>query len=198
MGDNLIPLILFAFVGSFTPGPNNLMATASGNAVGLWRTMPQIFGVMVGFAVMVVLFGLGLAQVLIAYPGLHGGLKIIGALYLLYLAWRLARAGDPGAAEPTQQRALTFMEAALFQWLNPKAWTLAVGVVTAFTTSGDALIRELVIIIAIFSVMIIATLSVWALFGVAIRTFLSSERQRRIVNYCMSAAVVLSVGMLFM
>lgn len=197
MGDTLIPLILFAFVGSFTPGPNNLMATAAGNAVGLVRTLPQIFGVMVGFDVMIVLFGLGFAQVLVAYPGLHGGLKIIGALYLLYLAWRLARAGDPAAGDP-MKRPLTFIEAALFQWLNPKAWTLAVGVVTAFTTGGDALIRELIVIIVIFSVMIIATLVVWCLFGVAIRTFLSSERQRRIVNYSMAGTVVLSVFMLFM
>ncbi len=197
MSDTLIPLILFAFVGSFTPGPNNLMATAAGNAVGLVRTLPQIFGVMVGFDVMIVLFGLGFAQVLVAYPGLHGGLKIIGALYLLYLAWRLARAGDPAAAGDPMKRPLTFVEAALFQWLNPKAWTLAVGVVTAFTTSGDALTGELVVIVIIFSVMIISTLMVWCLFGVAIRTFLSSERQRRIVNLSMAGAVMLSVFMLF-
>src|SRR5688572_5273049 len=196
MSETLIPLLLFAFVGSFTPGPNNLMATAAGHAFGLARTIPQILGVTVGFAVMIVLFGLGLAQVLLAYPGLHGGLKIIGALYLLYLAWRIARAGDPAAGEAMKQP-LTFLEAALFQWLNPKAWTLAVGVVAAYTTSGDKLIGELIVIVLIFSVMTVSTLVVWCLFGIAIRTFLSSERQRRIVNYAMAGALALSVVMLF-
>ena len=196
MGDTLIPLILFTFVGSFTPGPNNLMATAAGHAFGLKRSMPQILGVTFGFAVMIVLFGLGLAQVLAAYPGLHGGLRVIGAFYLLYLAWRIARAGDPRADEP-MRRPLTFIEAALFQWLNPKAWTLAVGVVTAFTTSGDALVHELIVIVVIFAIMTIATLVVWCLFGIAIRKFMGSERQRRIVNYCMAGALVLSVLMLF-
>ena len=196
MGDTLIPLILFALVGSFTPGPNNLMATAAGHAFGLARSVPQILGVTIGFNVMIILFGLGLAQVLTAYPGLHGGLRVIGAAYLLYLAWRIARAGDPAAGE-AMKRPLTFIEAALFQWLNPKAWTLAVGVVAAYTTSGDALIRELLVIVVIFSVTTISTLVVWCLFGIAIRTFLSSERQRRIVNWSMAGALVLSVVMLF-
>lgn len=197
MGDTLIPLTLFAFVGAFTPGPNNLMATAAGHAFGLARTIPQILGVTIGFDLMIVLFGLGLAQVLSAFPRLHGGLKIAGAAYLLYLAWRIARAGDPAAGE-AMRRPLTFIEGALFQWLNPKAWTLAVGVVAAFTTSGDALVRELIVIVAIFTVMTVATLVVWCLFGVAIRTFLSSERQRRIVNLAMAGALALSVVLLFL
>jgi threonine/homoserine/homoserine lactone efflux protein len=95
------------------------------------------------------------------------------------------------------RRPLTFIEAALFQWLNPKAWTLAVGVVAAYTTSGDALIRELIVIVIIFSITTISTLVVWCLFGIAIRKFLSSERQRRIVNWSMAGALVLSVFMLF-
>lgn len=197
MGDTLIPLTLFAFVGAFTPGPNNLMATAAGHAFGLARTIPQILGVTIGFDLMIVLFGLGLAQVLAAFPGLHGGLKIAGAAYLFYLAWRIARAGDPAAGE-AMRRPLTFIEAALFQWLNPKAWTLAVGVVAAFTTSGDAIALELIVIVAIFTVMTVSTLVVWCLFGVAIRTFLSSERQRRIVNLTMAGALALSVVLLFL
>jgi threonine/homoserine/homoserine lactone efflux protein len=197
LGETSVPLLLFAFVGAFTPGPNNLMATASGNAFGLARTIPQILGVTVGFGVMIVAFGVGLAQVVAAFPALHGILRVLGAAYLLYLAWRLARAGDPDAGE-AMRRPLTFVEGALFQLINPKAWTLAVGVVAAFTTSGDALIRELATIVIIFAVMTLATLTVWCLFGVAIRTFLSSPRQRRIVNYLMATAVVLSVAMLFM
>ncbi|MGE3149519.1 MAG: LysE family translocator [Pseudorhodoplanes sp.] len=196
MRETLIPLILFTFVGAFTPGPNNLMATAAGHAVGFRRTIPQILGVAVGFGLMIVLFGIGLAQILSAYPGLHGGLQVVGAVYLLYLAWRLARAGDP-AAEKSMQRPLTFIEAALFQWLNPKAWTLAVGVVTAFTTGSENLSSELTVIVIVFTLMTVVTLTLWCFFGVAIRTFLSSERDRRIVSYAMAAALALSVFMLF-
>jgi threonine/homoserine/homoserine lactone efflux protein len=196
MGDNLLALTIFAFVGAFTPGPNNLMATAAGTAFGLARTISQILGVTFGFCVMIVAFGFGFAQVVAAFPTLHRMLQIVGAAYLLYLAWRIARAGDP-AADEAMRRPLTFYEGAMFQLINPKAWTLVLGVVAAFTTGGDRLYLELAVIVAIFAFMTTATLVVWCLFGVAIRMFLSSPRQRRIVNYTMSAAVVLSVAMLF-
>ncbi len=196
MGDTLIPLVLFAFIGSFTPGPNNLMVTASGTSFGFRRTIPHIFGVLVGFSGMILAFGLGLGQIFQAYPIIHQWLRIAGALYLLYLAWRIARAGDLTAGD-TVQRPLSVLEAALFQFLNPKAWTLTFGVIAAFTTPGGSILRELAVIIAIFAVMIIGTLTVWCLFGVAIRHFLSSPRALRVTNLVMAALVALSVVMLF-
>jgi threonine/homoserine/homoserine lactone efflux protein len=196
MGTALISLILFAIVGSFTPGPNTIMVTASGAAFGFARTMPHMLGVTIGFAAMVFAVGLGLGQVLATVPQAHGWLRIAGSAYLLYLAWRIARAGDPGAAEGAR-KPLTFLEAALFQWINPKALTLAFGVVATFTTAAGNIWIELGLIAAIFALTCFPALAVWCLFGVAIRQFLASPRARRITNLALAALVALSVVMLF-
>ncbi len=196
MPENLASLILFAFVGSFTPGPNTMMVTASGTAFGLSRTWPHIWGVTIGFSVLIVAFGLGLGKLFQMFPALHWWLRIIGSAYLLYLAYRLARAGDP-SAEKTVQRPLSFIEAALFQWLNPKALTLAVGVITAFTSVGGDLFTELTWIYAIFAFFTLTSLIAWCLFGVGIRRLLSTTRAVRIVNLTLAALLALSVITLF-
>lgn len=197
MGDTIVPLAIFAFVGSFTPGPNNIMVTASGTAFGFTRTVPHILGVSFGFAVMVVAFGLGAAQLLQAYPAWHQWLRIAGALYLLYLAWRIARAGDPGAAE-SARRPLSFLEAALFQWVNPKAWTLALGVVVAFTAPGGSAALQLAVIVVVFSATNVFSLAAWCAFGMAIRRFLASPRALCATNLAMAALLALSVILLFL
>lgn len=196
MGSSLVSLILFAVVGSFTPGPNTIMVTASGAAFGFARTMPHMLGVTAGFSAMVFAVGLGLGQIFASAPQAHGWLRIAGSAYLLYLAWRIARAGDPGAAE-SARKPLTFVEAALFQWINPKALTLSFGVVTAFTTAGGNIWGELGLIAAIFALACFPALVVWCLFGVAIRRFLASPRALRVVNLTLAALVALSVAMLF-
>ena len=193
----LIAFIVFAIVMFITPGPNNIMVTASGTAFGFARTVPHILGVSFGFAVMVVAFGLGAAQLLQAYPAWHQWLRIAGALYLLYLAWRIARAGDPGAAE-SARRPLSFLEAALFQWVNPKAWTLALGVVVAFTAPGGSVALQIAVIVAVFSATNVASLAAWCAFGMAIRRFLSSPRALRATNLAMAALLALSVILLLL
>ncbi|HEX2215670.1 MAG TPA: LysE family translocator [Xanthobacteraceae bacterium] len=197
MHDNLAGLILFAFVGAFTPGPNNLMVMASGTIFGFRPTIPHILGVTVGFALMLVAFGLGLASFFQAFPAVHYWVRIAGAAYLLYLAWRIATAGSPTADESVR-RPLSFLEAALFQWLNIKALTLAVGVVTAFTTVGGNLLFELALIVTIFTAATLATLVTWCLFGMGIKRLLSSSRALRITNLVLAALLALSVVTLFM
>jgi threonine/homoserine/homoserine lactone efflux protein len=196
MGSTLISLALFALVGSFTPGPNTVMVTASGAAFGFARTMPHMLGVTIGFTAMVFAVGLGLGQIVAAVPQAHWWLRIAGSAYLLYLAWRIARAGDPGAGEAAR-KPLTFLEAALFQWINPKALTLAFGVITAFTTATGNLWIELSVIAAIFALACFPALVVWCLFGVAIRRLLTSPRALRITNLVLAALVALSVVLLF-
>lgn len=196
MNENLPPLILFAVAGSFTPGPNNVMLTASGQAFGFARSIPHMAGVTAGFAVLLLAFGLGLGQIFALSPALHASLRIVGAAYLLYLAWRIAQAGDPAAAEGNP-RPLTFFEAALFQWVNVKGLVVAAGVVTAFTTGGDTLMQELMLIVGIFALATTGSVVVYCLFGVAINRLLTSERARRLFNYTMAALVALSVGLLF-
>ena len=197
MFDNIIPLTVFALIGAFTPGPNNIMVTASGTAFGFARSVPHILGVTIGFALMIVAFGLGLGQIFQAYPAIHQWLRVLGAVYLLYLAWRIARAGDPGGTE-TARRPLTFFEAALFQWLNPKAWVLALGVILAFTTVGGNLLYELAVINIVFVVATIPSLITWCLFGMAIRRLLSSPRALRLVNLALASLLALSVVLLFL
>jgi threonine/homoserine/homoserine lactone efflux protein len=172
------------------------MVTASGNAFGFARSLPHIFGVTIGFALMLALFGLGVGKLFQTYPAVHETLRYLGAAYLLYLAWRLAQAGNLNAAE-TARRPLSVLDGALFQWVNPKAVTLAIGVVASFTTVGGDLWTELAIIVAVFAVMTLVSLFVWCLFGMAIRRFLSSPRALRVTSLSMAALLAASVALLF-
>jgi threonine/homoserine/homoserine lactone efflux protein len=196
MTENLLPLALFAIAGSFTPGPNNVMLTASGQAFGFARSIPHMAGVTAGFGVLLIAFGLGLGQLFILYPALHNVLRIVGVAYLLYLAWRIAQAGDPAASKGSP-RPLTFLEAALFQWVNVKGLVVAASVITAYTTGGARIATELALIVAIFAVATTGSVVVYCLFGVAVNRLLKSDRARRIFNYSMAALVALSVGLLF-
>ncbi|WP_029348976.1 LysE family translocator [Bosea sp. 117] len=195
MTHSLVSLVLFAIAGAFTPGPNNLISTASGAAFGFRRTLPQIWGVALGFPLMIVAIGFGLGGLFATFPQLHLILKFVGSAYLLYLAWKIATASDPEASAIA--RPLTLLEAALFQWVNPKAWTLALGVVPAFTTIGGNLFAEVMLIALVMGATTFPALSLWAGFGVAMARLLSRPRQRRIVNLVMAALVAASVGLLF-
>jgi threonine/homoserine/homoserine lactone efflux protein len=197
MPDTLIPLALFSFAGAWTPGPNTIMLTASGQAFGLRRSIPHMLGIVVGVITLFTAFGLGLAQIFQLYPELHKALRIAGAAYLLYLAWRILRAGDPSGDGEKRARPLTLIEAAAFQWVNVKALTLAVGMMSAFTTIGGNQTAEVALIVTVFTLVTIPSVVVYVLFGVAIRTLLKSERSRRIVNTIMAALVALSVVLLF-
>ncbi len=196
MVSSLLSLTLFAIAGAFTPGPNNMISAASGAAFGFRRTLPQIWGVALGFPVMILAVGFGLGGIFAAIPQLHVILKVIGAAYLLYLAWKIANAGGPHGSDPIA-RPLTVLQAALFQWVNPKAWTLALGVVPAFTTVGGDLVAEVLLIALVMGIVTFPALAVWAGFGVVLARTLSDDRQRRIVNLVMAALVAASVLMLF-
>ncbi len=197
MPDTLIPLALFSLAGSYTPGPNTIMLTASGQAFGFRRSIPHMAGIMVGVVTLFTAFGFGLAQIFTAFPELHKALRFAGAAYLLYLAVRILRAGDPAANEEKRARPLTLVEAAAFQWVNVKALTLAVGIMAAFTTVGGDQTREVALIVTVFSLVTLPSVLLYVLFGVAIGKLLKSERARRIFNATMATLVALSVTLLF-
>lgn len=199
VSEKLLPFILFSFVGAITPGPNNIISTASGAAFGFKRTLPQMLGVSIGFPLMIVAFGFGLGEVLRRAPWLHEALRYAGAAFLLYLAWRIASAAGPERAEA--KRPLTLFEAALFQWLNPKAWTLAIGTIAAFTTPGldfSGFLAELGLIAVLSGIIAFGSLAVWCLFGVMIATALADERKRRIFQLSLAALLALSIIFLFL
>ena len=129
------PLVLFAAAMCLTPGPNVIMVMASAVNFGFRRAVPHILGISVGFGLMVVAIGLGLAGLFEAEPALHAAVKYLGAGYLLYLAWRIARS-RPAAASDERAKPIGFAEAALFQWLNPKGWATAIGAFVTYTAVG--------------------------------------------------------------
>jgi threonine/homoserine/homoserine lactone efflux protein len=196
MYELLIPLTLFALAGTVTPGPNNVMLTASGAAFGFRRTLPHMLGITIGFPLMVIAVGLGLGEMFTRYPQLHLALKYIGAAYLIYLAWRIAQASGPDGGE-AGGKPLTFLEAAGFQWVNPKAWMLAVSSIPAFTTIGGNYYVELAVIAVVYGVICMPSCMVWCLFGVGIGRLVSSPRTARMVNLALALAVALSVVLLF-
>nr|WP_281493818.1 LysE family translocator [Ancylobacter koreensis] len=194
----MLPLFLFALAGALTPGPNNMISAGSGAAFGFRRTLPQIWGVTVGFAVMVMAVGMGLGTLFMAIPYMHQTLKIVGSAYLLYLAWKIANAGGPGGGT-AMEKPMTLLQSALFQWVNPKAWTIALSIVPAFTTvDGDNLFAEVLVIALVSGLVTLPSLSLWAGFGALLARLLSTPRQQRIVNLVMAALVAASVLMLFM
>lgn len=192
----LLPLALFAVVTSITPGPNNILLTASGANFGFRRTLPHMLGISAGFLSLIVVSGLGVGAVILASPLLHQGLKLLGAAYLLWLAWQLARAG--AIEDAMKGRPMRFHEAALFQYVNPKAWMMAVGAIAAFTTPGGDYAVELGLIAVIFTLINLPCVSLWALFGVGIGRFLHNARQRLTFNLAMAGLTVLSALLLFL
>ena len=198
MQGQLGALALFAFVTSVTPGPNNVMLTASGVNFGFRRSIPHILGITFGFPAMLVAVGLGAAGVLQSSPSLHAVLKWCGAGYLLWLAWGIART----VPAPTGQGAahggpMSFLGAALFQWVNPKAWVMLAGALPAFTTVGGTLWHEIVLMAVAFALACLPSCALWCGFGVAIGRFLDSPRALRIFNLTMAGLLALSVATLF-
>lgn len=186
-------LILYAVVTSITPGPNNMMLLASGVNFGLARSVPHILGISVGFGVMVALVGGGLMAVFDAFPVIHDILRWGGAAYLVYLAWRIAHAAPPEPGEAaTTKRPMSFLAAAAFQWLNPKAWIMAIGAITTYLPP-QATALAVVTLATILAVVNTPCVVVWAAFGVGLRRFLRKPSQVRAFNVTMAALLVLSL-----
>ena len=190
------PLVTFCFSTSITPGPNVIMVTASGATFGFRRTLPHLLGITLGFPVLVVAIGLGLGTAFQALPLLHDGLKVVGSAYLLYLAWRIATAERPHEGQ-AGGRPLTFLQAAAFQWVNPKAWVIAVGAISAFSSLELSPLANALMIALVFGSMTFPCSAVWAGFGTAIGRLLKSERALRAFNLCLGALTALSVVLIF-
>lgn len=190
--DLLLPLGLFAISMAITPGPNNVMLTASGVNFGFRRTLPHMLGVVLGFPVMVLAIGLGLGGLFEAYPQIHAALKYVGIAYLLWLAWKIATAArteDAGA----KAKPLNFLQAAGFQWVNPKAWIVTIGAIATYTTLHGNVIQEVFVIAAVFGFVTLPSVTMWTLFGTTIRRLLKSDRARTLFNWSMAALLVASL-----
>lgn len=190
--ETFLALSVYAFVTSVTPGPNNLMLLASGVNYGFSRTIPHIIGISVGFALLLVAVGAGLGTLLTAWPTLHTALKIAGGVYLLYLAWRVASSrslagGADGAARP-----MHLGEAAAFQWVNPKAWVLAVGGMALYTDPAQPFLSVGVVVVT-FTFINLPSVSCWAGFGTALRGFLADPVRLKWFNIGMGVLLAATV-----
>ncbi len=187
--DLLLGLAAFAFASSVTPGPNNMMLMASGANFGFRRTLPHMLGVALGFVAMAVLVGLGLMQVFARWPILHDILMVVSVAYLLWLAWRIANAA-PKAAE-AGARPITFLEAAAFQWVNPKAWTMALTAITVY--APDRSLAALAAVALIFGAINLPSVGSWAALGVLTRRALTTPARLRLFNRAMALLLVASL-----
>lgn len=194
MWTDLLPLMTYCFVMSSTPGPNNVMLATSGALFGYRRALPQIFGTNSGVAVQTFITCLGLGSLFVAFPVLHQILRIAGALYLVFLAWKLS-ASSLGEARETKP--LSFTQAALFQAVNPKSWVKSITLASVFMPVGLSAPVGALLVAVVGLIIGFPSASMWALFGVAIRRVLTDPFKRRIFNLSMGAMlVVLAVSFL--
>ncbi len=180
----------FCFVSSATPGPNNLMLMASGANFGIKRTIPHWLGIGIGFTAMIVLVGVGLIQVFDAFPITYTVLKILSVGYLLYLAWKIANAAPPSEAIETG-KPLSFLQACAFQWVNPKAWAMALTAISVYTPT-EGLIAILTTAL-IFGVINLPACSPWMFIGQQMRRFLTDPKKLRAFNILMAVLLVASL-----
>jgi threonine/homoserine/homoserine lactone efflux protein len=183
----LLPLMTYCFVMSSTPGPNNVMLTASGANFGYRGALPQILGVNAGSFVQTYVTCLGLGAVFTAYPAAHTVLRLAGSLYLLYLAWQLT---GSSVGEARMPRPVSFVQGALFQAVNPKSWVKAVTLASVFMPAGMSAPLGALVVSLVGLVIGFPCISMWALFGVAIRRWLTDPRRQRLFNLAMAATLV--------
>ena len=193
--DVFYALILFCFVSGVTPGPNNIMLMTSGVNFGFRRTLPHLVGVVLGFAAMVALIGLGLDAIFARFPQLMPVMRWAGAAYLLWLAWRIANSGPmrEGAAEG---RPLGFFGAAAFQWINPKGWVMAISALTAYSVTDDYTISVLAVALTYLAIGFPSS-GAWVVFGSAMRRALRDPGIARAFNLTMAALLVASIVPIF-
>jgi threonine/homoserine/homoserine lactone efflux protein len=194
--DLLLGLIGFSFVSSITPGPNNMMLLASGLNFGFRRSIPHMLGISIGFTVMTALVGLGAGQVFERVPVLYTILKYVGTAYMLWLAWGIANSGPIKGDGTSRGSPMTFLGAAAFQWVNPKAWVMALGAITTYSQPQDYVTSVLIIALA-FGIINWPSVGVWALFGSSMRRFLSDPDKLRIFNRIMALLLVASLWPVF-
>ena len=190
--DQLIAFSIFATIASVTPGPNNMMILASGLNYGFVRSLPHLAGISIGFTIMMIATGLGLHTVFVQVPVLQTVLKYAGAIYLVWLAWQLAQAAPMAAEQASTAKPMTFLGAAAFQWVNPKAWVMGIGALTTYLPQSFDKIDVLGMAV-FFGLVTAPCVAVWAGFGLAMRRILQNPRTVRIFNIAMAVLLVTSL-----
>jgi threonine/homoserine/homoserine lactone efflux protein len=187
-----VALVLFAFATSITPGPNNTMLLASGVNFGFVRTIPHMLGIGAGFFSLLVGVGLGLGALITEFPVLHLALKVAGGAYLLWIAWKIGSSRSLGEAKGSDAQPMSFLQAAAFQWVNPKAWVMAITAMSAYSDPTRAY-QSVLLIGLVFAVVNVPCVSTWAGFGSVLRGWLSDPVRLKWFNITMAVLLVISL-----
>jgi threonine/homoserine/homoserine lactone efflux protein len=190
--DMFLGLVAFACAMAFTPGPNNIMVTASGVNFGFTRTIPHILGITFGFFILIAVCAAGLGAVFAAYPPLQIALKVAGALYLLWLAWKIATAAPVSTEQGEVGEPISFWQAALFQWVNPKALVAALSAIAIYVRPSHWL-TDFTVLQIVFAIATVLAVGTWTGFGVALRRILADPKHARIFNIAMAVLLVISI-----
>lgn len=191
--DQLVSFAAFAFVMSITPGPNNVIALASGVNFGFRRSMPFFTGVALGFPVMLAILATGFKAVLLAAPWAFDVIRIAGMLYLLWMAWHIATADGVDAGGEKRAAPIGVIQSALLQWVNPKAWTIAIGALAAYAVA-DNFWPSIAAMCVLFAIIAWPSTAVWALFGQWVQRWLSTPARLRAFNVTMALLLVASLA----
>lgn len=188
--ETLIALAVFAFVSSATPGPNNLMLMASGANYGFYRSIPHMLGISIGFSLMILCVGAGLLQIFDRWPISYIVLKVLSVVYLSWLAWKIARSGsmakDTAAGQP-----MTFLQAAAFQWVNPKAWAMALTALSVY--AADATYVAFAIVALAYMLIGLPAITLWTVLGQQVARVLAHPMRLRAFNWTMAALLIASL-----
>lgn len=186
-----LAVLVFSAVCGFTPGPNNIMLMTSGLNHGIKKTLPHYFGVVLGYPFMLALLGAGLASIFINFPLVHLALKCIGVVYIIFLAWKIANAGNPDANQKLRAP-LSFLQGAAFQWFNPKGVLFAIGSIAAFT-SPETMVENLIFIVFANMLVAFASAATWLVLGSGLQRLIQSDKQVLVFNWTMAFLLVLSI-----
>ena len=195
--DQILALSIFAAVSSGTPGPNNLMLMTSGVNFGMKRSFAHLMGITMGFCFMIFCVGMGLQTMFTVVPKLETVLRYVGTAYLLWLAWKIANSGPVGEGK-TSAKPMGFWGAAAFQWVNPKAWFMAISAITTYASSAanaemGSKLSQVLLVVLIFGVINLPLVACWGLFGSAMRRFLQDPKKLKIFNITMAILLVASL-----
>ena len=183
-------LAAFYFTMFFTPGPNNAMLTASGMKFGYMRTLPHLIGISLGHILQIGLTCFGLANLFLIYPQVQFYMKILCFLYLLYLGWKMI--GAFSLMQKETGRPLRFYEASLFQFINPKAWSVAIAVASGFFPTEENIFMGVAFVTVTAAIINLPTCSLWALFGSGLRKFVNNEKIKKLIEYLLTLLLVLT------
>ena len=184
--------VIFAIIAAVTPGPNNVMLTTTGLNFGVRRGIPHLLGICIGFPVMLALIGFGFGTMFQLFPLLHEVIRIVGVVYLLYLAWKIASAKG-GSRSESRTKPISFLQSAAFQWVNPKAWVMGSSALAAYTALDDSFFLQVAIICTSFALITLPCAGAWLVFGAGLQRLLREPRHLRLFNVAMALLLVASI-----